>query len=347
MKLNKALLGGVFALGVLSSSGSVKTELRVYTWSDYFDASVLAQFERLHDCRVRIETFDSNEAMCAKLLAGSAGYDVITPSTYMIQAMIDKRLIQALDISKLPNVLKNIDKTYANCIFDPSFEYSVPYVVNYAGLAYRKDRLKEPPASWRIFEDVRYRGQMSILDDPRETIGIALLTLGHSVNSTSAAEIDKAVNLLLTWRANVAKFDNERYKSAVAGGEWAVGHGYFSDSIQIVMKDREHVGFVLPQEGFTISADEFVVAAGSSKADLAHAFINFMYSAESAKANMASICATMPVAPALAALEPALKEVLCLSSDTLKRGEVIRGFEGKPEARKLYGAAWKRVNGGK
>ena len=347
MKLNKAQIGGMFALGVLLGYGSTKTELHVYTWSDYFDAGVIARFERLHDCRVRVETFDSNEAMCEKLLAGSTGYDVITPSTYMIQTMINKKLIQALDIGKLPNVLKNIDKTYANCIFDPSFEYSVPYVVNYAGLAYRKDKVKPLPDSWRIFENTCYKGRMSILSDPRETIGAALLTLGYSVNSTSEAEIAKAVALLLKWRENLATFDNERYKSAVAGGEWYVGHGYFSDSVQIAVKDRDHVGFAFPKEGFTISADEFVIAAGSAKADLAHDFINFMYDAENAKSNIVSICATMPVAPALSTMDRDLKEVLCVSPDTLKRGEVIRDFSGKPEINKMYNEAWDKVKAGR
>ena len=347
VKSRGVLMVGVLAVGSLFVCGAAETELKIYTWADYFDREVLARFEKAHHCRIVVDTFDSNEAMYEKLLAGSSGYDVVTPSTYQIQAMIDKKMVAPLDHGKLPHVSRNFDKVYAGCIFDPSFEYSVPYVVNYAGLVYRKDKVTGTVDSWRVYENPDYQGNLSILDDPRETIGIALLALGCSINTTNRAEIAKATALLLKWRANSVRFDNERYKSAVAGGDLAIGHGYFSDCLQIAIRDRGHITFVFPKEGFSISADEFVLAADSAKSDLAHAFIDFMYEEKNARDNMISVCATMPVAPAIRGLDKDLKDLICVDAAVLKRGEVIRDFDDKPEVRKMYSEAWDKVKAGK
>ena len=311
------------------------------------DEDVKSKFEEENNCKVVIDTFDSNEAMYAKLQAGSTGYDIITPSSYQIPLMAKNKMIIPLDHSKIPNVKKNFDAAFANSILDPSFTYNAPYMVTYTGIAYRKDKIAKdvPVDSWKIYETAALKGRMSLLSDMRETIGAALKSLGYSLNSEKKEELDKAVEVVIGWKKNIAKFDNEQYKTAVAAGEWFVGHGYSSDVTQIMLED-DKVGFSLPKEGFTIAFDEMVIAADAPQKELAHKFIDFMYRPEMAKANMESVCAPMPVKAALEALKPELKALIVKDADTIKRGEVLRDFDDKPEVHKMYIEAWDKIKAG-
>jgi len=196
MNMIKVLAYGTFALGILPGCGPAKPELHIYTWSDYIAKGVIAKFEKENGCVVKVDTFDSNEAMFARLKAGASGYDIIMPSSYQIPAMIKCGMVLELDHSKLPNVRRNFDKDYAACILDPTFDYSVPYSVTYTGFAYRKDKAGDAPIdSWKVFETDAFKGRMSLLSDMRETIGGALKALGHSLNSTRKDEIDAAANM--------------------------------------------------------------------------------------------------------------------------------------------------------
>ena len=347
MKCMKLLAGAAVAAGIVAGCGPSKPVLHVYTWSDYIDPDVIAKFAEANDCEVVVDTFDSNEAMYAKLQAGSTGYDIIMPSSYQIPLMVKNDMLKKLDHTLLPNVAKNFDKSFGSCILDPTFTYSAPYMVTYTGIAYRKDKVGSAPVdSWHVYETAALKGRMSLLADMRETIGAALRCLGYSLNTESPKEIDEAVELVLKWKANIAKFDNEQYKTAVDGGEWFVGHGYSSDITQ-VMCDNKDVGFSLPKEGFSISFDEMVIAADAPNPELAHKFINFLYDPENAKPNMESVLAPMPVAPALAALDESMKKILVIDQETLANGEMLKDLSDKPEVRDLYIKAWDRIKGGK
>ncbi|MBR4653812.1 MAG: spermidine/putrescine ABC transporter substrate-binding protein [Kiritimatiellae bacterium] len=346
MKL-KSLAGVALALGVVAGCKPSKPELHIYTWSDYIADDVIAAFEKQNDCRVVVDTFDSNEAMFAKLKAGSTGYDIIMPTSYQIPLMARNGMLGVLDHSKLPNFRKNFDANYSKCVLDPSFKYGVPYAVTYTGYAYRKDKVgKAPIDSWNVFATADLKGRMSLLADMRETIGAALKALGYSLNSTKQAEIDKAVELVIKWKQNIAKFDNEQYKTAVASGEWFVGHGYSSDIIQIMLDDQ-NIGFSLPKEGFTVACDEMVIAADSKQVDLAHKFIDFCYDSDIAVQNISDVCAVMPIAAAFPKLEEKLRKLVVLDAETLKRGEILLDFSDKPEIHKMYVAAWDKIKAAK
>jgi spermidine/putrescine transport system substrate-binding protein len=281
--------------------------------------------------------------MFAKLQAGSTGYDVIMPTSYLIPLMAKNGMIRELDKSLLPNVTKNFDKAYYAAILDKTMRYNVPYAVTYTGFAYRKDKVGNIPVdSRRVFESDAMKGRMSLLADMRETIGGALMCLGYSLNTENPAEINAAVDLILKWKRNVAKFDNEQYKTAVASAEWFIGHGYSSDCTQ-VMEDCAEVAFVLPKEGFTIACDEMVISANAPHPELAHKFINFLYDADIAKRNMEYVLAPMPVKPALEALDDEIKSKVVVPEQTLCRGQVVRDFDDKPEVRELYVKAWDRI----
>ncbi len=327
-------------------------ELHIYTWSDYIAPEVIAGFEKGLGVKVVVDTFDSNEAMYAKLKAGGTGYDIMTPSSYQIGQMAKDGMIDKLDHAKCPNVRKNFDAAYATQIVDPTFEYSAPYSVTYTGFMYLKNKIPQgvDPASWSVLGTAALKGRITLLDDIREVIGAGLMALGYSINSTNPKEIDAAVQQVLKWRSNIRKFDAESYKTEVPGGATWLGMGYSSDIMQVIVGDeeagvapRDDIGFALPKEGYTIAVDEMVVAKGAKRKDLAYAFINYIYDGDVAKANMEYICGPNPVKPGIDALDAEYRSLIIPDKDTLARGQVLRGFDDKPEVMELYNKAWDKI----
>jgi spermidine/putrescine transport system substrate-binding protein len=255
--------------------GKAKPVLSVYTWSDYIKPELVRRFEREHACRVVLDTFESNEAMYAKLKAGASGYDLLMPSSYMVSLMQSQGLLHRLDRSLLPNLV-HVDTDYLKIAADAEMDHSVPYMITNTGIAYLEGRVKDVVPSWRMFGRADLRGRMTMFNDMRETIGAALKCLGHSINTTSAAELDEAETLLLEWRKNLAKFENEQYKIGLASGEFLLVHAYNGDIFQ-VRKENPDVRFFVPEEGTIISCDDLAIPADAREVALAHAFINFLH----------------------------------------------------------------------
>lgn len=350
--LTAQALAAAEASGFRPPDGGDGGSLHIYTWCDYIAPDVLTSFEKALGVTIVVDTFDSNEAMYAKLKAGGTGYDIIMPSSYQIESMAREGMIDELDHAKIPNVRKNFDPSFTRQILDPTFKYNVPYAVTYTGFAYAKDRIPEGADvnSWAILGNPALKGRISLLDDIREVIGGGLMYLGYSINSTDPKEINAAVDQVLKWRANVRKFDSESYKTEVPGGATYLGHGYSTDTTQVIVGDdeagapaRDDIGFALPKEGYTIAFDEMVIASGAKRKDLAYAFINYIYDGDVAAANMDYICGPNPVKPGIEKLDPDYRSLIVLSDEQLKKGQVLRGFADRPEVLELYNKAWDRI----
>ena len=351
----KSFKFSVFALlfaSLIATGCSQKPELHIYTWSDYIAPEVIADFEEDFGCRVVIDTFDSNETMYAKLKAGGSGYDIIMPSSYLVSLMARENLILKLDHSKMPNVKKNFDQSFACQILDPQLTYSVPYAVTYTGLMYLKNRMPEGLKldSWEALMSPALRGKVTLLDDIREVIGAGLMSLGYSINSHDPKEIDAAVRQVLKWRENVRKFDAESYKNEVASGAIWLGHGYSTDAMQVILGDedegvdaRSDVGFVLPKEGYTIAFDEMVVAASAPNPELAYAFMNYVYQGEVAEENMEYIMGPMPVKPGIEKLDDDYRKLIVLPPELITKGQVLEPIDEDPAVMELYNKAWDRI----
>lgn len=326
--------------------------LHIYTWSDYIAPEVLESFEKALDVTVKVDTFDSNEAMYAKLKAGGTGYDIIMPSSYQIGMMAKEGMILKLDHAKIPNVRNNFDKSFTNQILDPNFTYNVPYAVTYTGFMYLKNKIPEgvDVNSWSILNTAALKGRISLLDDIREVIGAGLMSLGYSINSTDPKQIEAAVQQVLKWRSNIRKFDAESYKTEVPSGAIWLGHGYSTDTTQVIVGDeeagapaRDDIGFALPKEGYTIAFDEMVIASAARRKDLAYAFINYIYDGDVAKVNMEYICGPNPVKPGIDKLDPEYRDVIILAPEQLKQGQVLRNFDDQPEVQEIYNRAWDKI----
>jgi spermidine/putrescine transport system substrate-binding protein len=254
--------------------GSKKPVLHVYTWSDYVKPELIDAFEKEFNCRVVIDTYDSNEAMYAKLKAGATGYDLLFPSSYMVKIMLGQGMLQKLNSEWLPN-RKNLDPAYLERSPDKNLEHSVPYTATITSLGYLGSRVENFEASWAMLGREDLKGRMTMLDDYRETIGAALKYLGYSLNTIDDGELAQARDVVIGWKRNLAKFENEQYKTGLASSEFLLVHGYSGDLMQ-VQAENEDIAIEIPKEGSALSFDDMVIPASAREVELAHAFINYI-----------------------------------------------------------------------
>lgn len=283
--MRRAFLAAAAALSLfILSCGSGKNELHIYNWADYMNPAVIDKFEKEYNCKVVINYFDSNEALYAKLKAGASGYDILFPTSYMSKLMFEQKMIRPLDHSKLKNI-KNIDVNFIKKGLDPEMKYSVPYMMTFTGIAYNKTKVKNFKASWSMYERADLAGRMTLLNDLREVIGAALKYNGYRYNSTDDKELEKAMNTVIKWKKNIAKFDVDEAKRGLSSGEFFLIQVYNGDALQLINENPD-LAFATPVEGTTLSQDDFVIPETAKNADLAYKFIDFMLEPENSKVNM-------------------------------------------------------------
>lgn len=269
---------------LLSGCGKSKPTLHLFCWADYISPELIRVFEQANQCRVVYDTFDSNEALLAKLQAGATGYDLIFPSHYMVDSLAASGKLTELDHSKLL-CLQYLDQEVLKAMPDPQCKYSVPYTMSYTGIGYNKNTVKDFKPSWTMFERNDLQRRATLLDDKREVIGAALLTLGLDPNSTKSEDLAKAKALIAKWTPNISKFENEQYKNGLASNEFHLVMGYSGDLMQIV-DENPNLAFVIPEEGALMCCDMLCIPSTAKNPDLAYAFINFIHDPANAAKNM-------------------------------------------------------------
>ncbi len=335
------MLAALAALGLAAGcAGPDAKILHVYTWADYIKPEVVQRFEQANGCKVVIDTFDSNEAMYAKLKAGASGYDIVTPSSYMVAIMSQQDMLLKLDHRKLPNLV-NVDPGYLKIALDPRMDHSVPYMLTNSGFAYLKSKVKDVQPTWAVFDRADLKGRMTMLNDMRETIGAALKFLGYSLNTTNDRELEQARDVVIRWKKNLAKFENEQYKSGIASGEFLLVHGYSGDLVQ-AQNENPDVTFLAPREGLSIACDDLVILRDSKAAGLAHKFIDFLHDPKVAAENSVFISYLCPNAPAYPFLPEAFRNNPAVKLDPAVQAkcEVIRDL-GPDNAK--YTRAWDQI----
>ena len=280
----RKLILWVVALALLAVpvAAAAEEELRIYTWSEYMDEEKMpADFEAATGIKVRLDIYENNEEMVAKLQAGGVSqYDVIVPSDYIMPVLINQNLIQPLDHAKIPN-LDNLKPIFRNTTYDPDNKYSVAYQWGTVGLMYRRDQVSdEAVTSWAVlFEPDQQPGPFWLIDSVREMMGIALLYKGYELNSTVPQELKAAADLLVTTKKsrNCMGFKpGVGGKNDVVAGTAVAAIVYNGDAIQSVSENPEVLAFTIPKEGSEIWYDSMCIPAQAPNPDAAHKWINWI-----------------------------------------------------------------------
>ena len=274
------------------------TTLYVYNWGEYMSdgnddtINVNREFQKLTGIKVEYTTFDSNEVMYSKVKSGTVPYDIIIPSDYMIQRMINDGLLQKFDTSKLNNYDLIADK-YKNMYFDTNNEYSVPYNVGMIGLIYNQAMVGDDIDSWSVLFDEKYKNQILTFDNPRDAFGIAQIYLGLDLNTTSFADWDLAYNSLKLQKPFVKKYVMDKVFNMMEIGESAIATYYAGDFITMLEANND-LRFAYPKEGTNIFVDSICIPKNAQNVEAAMMYIDFLLEPQIALANAEYICYASP-----------------------------------------------------
>lgn len=266
------------------------TTVNVYNWGEYISdggegsMDVVSEFERLTGATVNYTNFESNENMYSKLVGGGVSYDVIVPSDYMIDRLIDEDLLLPLDYDNIPN-MKYIDPQYQHLFFDPDQKYSVCYNVGTTVLIYNKTMVDEEPDSWSVLWDEQYRDKVLMFNNSRDSFAIAQAYLGKDFNSTTEQDWVECAQLLAEQKDKVNPvYVMDEVFNLMESGEYAFAVYYAGDYL-LMAENNEDLGYCFPKEGVNAFFDAFCIPTCSKNKAGGEAFINFMHEPQVAYEN--------------------------------------------------------------
>ncbi len=272
-----AVLCCITLLGMHTLALAEKAQvINVFNWSEYIPQDVLDQFTKETGIEVVYTTYESNEAMYAKIkLLGGKGYDIIVPSTYFVDLLRENNLLSSIDKSKIPHI-KHLDAARIDQAFTTTDTYSIPYM--WGGQGFMVNKNVVDPASITSWNDLfrpEFHGKILLSDDMRDTFGAALMATGAKLNTKDPAEIKKAFEWLQKLKPAVRIFDVTAAKQALISEEVAAGFIWNGDAF-IAQQENPNLVFIYPKEGFPLWMDSFAIPAQAENKEGAHAFINFM-----------------------------------------------------------------------
>ena len=344
------------SVSFLSHATGSRPVVNVCSWGEYIDTDLIDQFEEATGIRVNYQTADSNETLYSLLKNGGADYDVVVPSDYMIGRLIAEDMLEPLDYSQIPN-FDLIDDRFKNLSYDPENRYTVPYTWGTLGIIYNAAVVDEEITSWGALYDDKYAGQVLLINNSRDAIGEALLSLGYSVNTTNPDEIRQAYELVAD--ANRRGVFQGRVMDEIfqkmEGGNAAIATYYAGDYLSMVdnQADGVDLAFVIPEEGSNWFVDAMCMLKDAPHQREAHMWINFIASTEANLANMDYIWYASPNREALERypayyeelygeeLDRSVYEIMAAPPETLERCEAYLNLP--PETLNLYKNLWTQL----
>ena len=285
--------------GLNKSAGSqpyAGQTLHVYNWGEYTGENIISGFEELTGAKVIMDNFDSNEQMYIKVANGDA-YDVLVPSDYMIQRMMQEKMLQKLEPETRKECLGELADAIKGLPYDPKNEYSIPYFWGTVGIVYDKTKVSEEDLEkdgWDIFLDQKFKGDIYLYDSERDSFMMALKALGYSMNTTSEDELNEAFNWLVQC---VQTMDPEIVTDEIidnmAQARKALGLIYSGDAAY-VMSENENMGFYMPTSGTNLWSDAMVIPKNAKNPKLANEFIRYITSYDAAMDNSSYVGYTSP-----------------------------------------------------
>ena len=287
------IIGGIFYnLNTMKNHSGEK--VIVYNWGEYLDPKTIELFEEETGISVTYEEYETNEIMYPKIVSQAIAYDVVCPSDYMIQRMIENDLLAEINWDNIPNI-KNMDPTYMeqSKSFDPENKYSVPYCVGTVGILYNKSMVKEPVDSWDILWNPKYKDSILMQDSVRDAFAVALKRLGHSINSTEVDQLAAAAEDLMEQKPLVQAYVVDQVRDKMIGNEAALGVIY-SGEAGYTKRENPDLEYVIPKEGSNVWIDSWVIPKNAQNKENAEKFINFMCRPEIALMNFEYLTYSTP-----------------------------------------------------
>ena len=259
--------------------------LNVFNWGEYIGEDVIANFEEEYGVKVNYSLFESNEIMYTKLLSGNT-YDVIVPSDYMIERLMEEELIQPLDYSYMTNLDDlNPEVLALRDEYDTDGKYSIPYFWGSVGLVYNKNNVdidKLDELGWNILKDTEYSNDIFMYDSERDSFMVALKALGYSMNTENMDEINKAYEWLCELHDTMnPAYVTDEVTDAMINNEKDIAVVYSGDAVYIISQN-DNMAYYVPKEGTNVWSDGFVIPSNAKNPKLANEFINYMMSYDAA-----------------------------------------------------------------
>ena len=291
------LAATAFAVVSLATVAQAEDKVvNIYNWSDYIDNSILADFTKETGIKVVYDTFDQNETLETKLLAGKTGYDIVVPTAYFLQRQIKAGVFQKIDKSKLPNISNMWDTVQKRiATYDPGNQYAIDYMWGTSGVGYNVDKVKQilgtdDAPDINVIFDPKLAAKFKdcgiyVLDSPTDVIPAALRYLGLDPNSTKQEDFKKAEDLLTAIRPFVRKFHSSEYINALANGDICIAFGYSGDVLQARNRAAEakngvNIGYSIPSKGAQMWFDVMAIPADAPHVEEAHIFLNYIMKPE-------------------------------------------------------------------
>lgn len=336
------IAGGIFYSSKEDLSGT--NQVIVYNWGEYLDPEVITLFEKETGINVVYEEFETNEIMYPKVQSGAIAYDVVCPSDYMIQRMIENDLLAELNFDNIPNI-KNIGQEYfkQSRQFDSENKYSVPYCWGTVGILYNKTMVDEPIDSWSVLWDEKYKDNILMQDSVRDAFAVALKYKGHSLNSTDLDELEEAKELLIKQKPLVQAYVIDQVRDKMIGNEAAIGVIYSGEAIYTQL-ENPNLEYVIPKEGSNVWIDSWVIPKNAKHKENAEAFINFLCRPDIAKMNFDYITYSTPNTAARELIEdPAIRnsKIAFPDASELERCETFQFLGDKNDA--IYNKLWREI----
>lgn len=336
-----------FFLGVAGAAGcrrSARRRLNVLNWSNYVAPDTLGKFRAETGIDVRYAVYESNEEMLARVMSGNSGWDVVFPSHYFIGPMREMRLLAPVDSAAIHGA-GNLENRFRRPPWDPDLQWCVPYMWGACGILYNPRLVQPEPAAWADLWQDRYRGRLTMLDDPAEVFGAALQMLGLPLNESSEAGLRRAFEAAARQKPLLLAYLNTEVRDQIVAGDVAACQAWATTAQQAI-DAAPHLKFVFPREGFSLYADCAVILRESRRAAEARAFIEFLLRPEIAAAIVTSCRAATANAAARALLPPSISGLHTLfpAPQTLARGEWFQTLP--PHAQRLRDRLWTELKSG-
>lgn len=342
----RLLSAGLVGLMALSMAGCGNTatngQIVVYNWGEYIDPQVNKMFTQETGIKVVYSEYANNEEMYAKVEQGNVSYDVIFPSDYMVEKMINNDLLEKLDLTQIPNY-ENIDARFKGLPFDANDEYSIPYMWGTVGIVYNKTMVDEPVDSWDILWNEKYKEQIFMYDSERDSIMVALKKLGYSMNTRDKAQLEEAKNLLIEQAPLVLSYVGDEGKNKMVNEEAALMVAWAGDAM-VMLQENPDLAFAIPKEGSNFFVDSMVMPKNASNKEAVYQYMNFLCRPDIAAMNAEYIGYSTPISAARELLPEEMKNSeVAYPSEEVTGADNMEMFNDPSDIIGEYSSIWTQV----